>query len=546
MHATPTDEDETKQDFYELLGVRRHASPEEVKKAYRSLARKYHPDHGTSASSEMFVLITEAYDTLTDTDLRNNYNKLMGYEFADFEPVEDTTEHVEPSPHETTLDGRRRVKIGGNLTNSEDRWDTLRSKLQSPDAHDLKVSHKVAVADPLEAQEQQADENVAPWGEEESQQQPQKNKKKGLGGLVTNLIGNFRSPDVQRKRSELKASFRQELEERLHPAEPMVRSRPQKPAAPRCDEEERERAKFQRTDARTFQFSLSSVELYFGANREIVVPGSDRGEVRRVRFQIPAGIAPGTVMEVSQGWERFNVRIDQRTDPYFALQHGNLLVNVPVTVGEALNGASFDVAGFTGPVRVTLPPMFAPNTALRIEGKGYSLDDETTGDMLVYPFIVPPTRTTSMLTDATKVFASHYGRPVRPPQVEVASRPDFIREWDTGLAVAVPVTLAEAVEGCQVILDSADGEHSVQFRGPWKLEEMEVLHGAAGILEGMDHAGDLLVFPQVVLPEQMTPQIFSAAGSVDQHYPQGIRASLPKRLDPGEHGAARKAKVTSQ
>ena len=61
-----------KQDYYEILGVKRDAKPEEIKKAYRRLARKYHPDvnPGDKASEERFKLTTEAHDVLSDPKKR--------------------------------------------------------------------------------------------------------------------------------------------------------------------------------------------------------------------------------------------------------------------------------------------------------------------------------------------------------------------------------------------------------------------------------------------------------------------------------------------
>ena len=51
-------------DHYNILGVDRNASQEEIKKAYRKLAQKHHPDKGGDA--EMFKKISASYDTLSD------------------------------------------------------------------------------------------------------------------------------------------------------------------------------------------------------------------------------------------------------------------------------------------------------------------------------------------------------------------------------------------------------------------------------------------------------------------------------------------------
>ncbi|MDT7541290.1 MAG: molecular chaperone DnaJ [Acidobacteriota bacterium] len=70
-----------KEDFYKVLGVERKAKPEEIKKAYRRLARKYHPDvnPGDNSAEERFKLITEAHDVLSDPKKRQVYDRFGQY-----------------------------------------------------------------------------------------------------------------------------------------------------------------------------------------------------------------------------------------------------------------------------------------------------------------------------------------------------------------------------------------------------------------------------------------------------------------------------------
>ena len=67
----------SKRDYYEVLGVRRDASEQELKQAYRRLAIKYHPDKnpGDKEAEEHFKEIAEAYQVLSTPDLRARYDR---------------------------------------------------------------------------------------------------------------------------------------------------------------------------------------------------------------------------------------------------------------------------------------------------------------------------------------------------------------------------------------------------------------------------------------------------------------------------------------
>src|SRR5918997_4996861 len=70
-----------KEDFYKVLGVERKAKPEEIKKAYRRLARKHHPDvnPGDKTAEDRFKKITEAHDVLSDAKKRSVYDRFGQY-----------------------------------------------------------------------------------------------------------------------------------------------------------------------------------------------------------------------------------------------------------------------------------------------------------------------------------------------------------------------------------------------------------------------------------------------------------------------------------
>ncbi len=87
----------TNRDYYEILGVSKNASLDEIKKAYRQLAMKYHPDRNpdNKESEEKFKEAAAAYEVLSDSEKRSRYDKFghagmkQGQDFHDFRNVDD-------------------------------------------------------------------------------------------------------------------------------------------------------------------------------------------------------------------------------------------------------------------------------------------------------------------------------------------------------------------------------------------------------------------------------------------------------------------------
>src|SRR5258708_4211419 len=74
----------TKRDYYIVLGVERNATPDDVKKAYRKLAVKYHPDKnpGDKTAEDKFKELGEAYEILSNPDKRAAYDRFGHQAFA--------------------------------------------------------------------------------------------------------------------------------------------------------------------------------------------------------------------------------------------------------------------------------------------------------------------------------------------------------------------------------------------------------------------------------------------------------------------------------
>ena len=73
-----------KRDYYDVLGIGRGADEKEIKRAYRKLAKKYHPDinPGDKQAEQKFKEITEAYNVLSDSEKKKLYDQ---YGFEAFE-----------------------------------------------------------------------------------------------------------------------------------------------------------------------------------------------------------------------------------------------------------------------------------------------------------------------------------------------------------------------------------------------------------------------------------------------------------------------------
>ncbi len=73
-------------DYYELLQISPNAEPETVHRVFKMLAQRYHPDNPETGDTERFVLLNQAFDTLSDAQLRSGYDSL--YQDHRAKPIE--------------------------------------------------------------------------------------------------------------------------------------------------------------------------------------------------------------------------------------------------------------------------------------------------------------------------------------------------------------------------------------------------------------------------------------------------------------------------
>jgi molecular chaperone DnaJ len=87
--------------YYAILGVAERASYHEIKRSYRKLARKYHPDRNSSVhAEEMIKKINAAFEVLSDRDRRAQYDR-MDFALSEPEPQQSHGDHADVPPSET-------------------------------------------------------------------------------------------------------------------------------------------------------------------------------------------------------------------------------------------------------------------------------------------------------------------------------------------------------------------------------------------------------------------------------------------------------------
>jgi molecular chaperone DnaJ len=100
-------------DYYRLLGVPRTASASTIRRAFRKLARQYHPDAGAGSSPDLFREIQAAYETLTDADRRRRYDEALGRQERQQDRLDVLAWSFVRSP---TMGGLRRPLRPGSLS----------------------------------------------------------------------------------------------------------------------------------------------------------------------------------------------------------------------------------------------------------------------------------------------------------------------------------------------------------------------------------------------------------------------------------------------
>jgi len=336
----------TKRDYYEILGVAKNASVEDIKRAYRQLALKYHPDRVSAdqkkASEEKFKEVSEAYAVLTDEQKRRVYDQ---YGHAGFDQRYSTEEIFRGADFSSIFED---LGFGGSIF--EDLFGGF-------DLFGGRGGRRGGRGADLELEVSLAFEEAA-RGVAKTVTVPRRElcmDCRGEGGERTTCSGCQGAGQIRQS-----AGF-------------MVLSRP----CPRC----------------AGQGSVLKKACH-------ACRGEGRIPVeRKIEIKVPAGVESGMRLRLSgegEGGKRGHgdlyVHLSVKPHPLFHRDGADLLLDYPVHIAQAALGAAVEVPTLNGHVTMKVPAGTQSGTVFRVRGKGLpDVHDGRAGDLLVRVTVETPT-----------------------------------------------------------------------------------------------------------------------------------------------------------
>lgn len=293
---------------YTTLGISPDASSEEIRRAYRILARRYHPDVNPGVDSKSkFQKISEAYSILSDPQKRTAY---------DFENQINSQPRSKPKPGSTR---RRPPPTGG--------------RFEPP---------------------------------------PTKANKRGFFDEVREIFRDVTAKVTPTKASSSRAKSPQKVS--------------------------------------VLEISLDIREAIKGGTKQVEL-AEPEGR-RTISITIPAGVKSGDIIRLNgkQAREELIAVVRILPDSILSITRKGILIELPVTVEEALMGASIMVPTLDEPVMLKIPPSSQSGTELRLKGKG--VPNRTTkekGDLIFKLAIKLPDNPSATTLAAAKILTPEYG-----------------------------------------------------------------------------------------------------------------------------------------
>lgn len=341
-------------DYYEILGISREADKEEIKRAYRRLARKYHPDvNKEPGADEKFKEINRAYEVLSEPEMRGRYDRFgeagissgAGAGYQDFGDIGGFAADIFESFFSGFAGGQGQT---GRRRTGPVRGDDLRL--------DLKLEFREAV-----------------FGGEKEIRIPHLENCNVCSGTGAKPGTGSRSCQTCSGAGQVRRATRTPFG-----------SFTQVSVCPTCNGEG--------------QVIEDKCESCGGAGR--------KQETKKLKITIPAGVDNGTRLRVSKEGDAgqrggppgdLYVYLFVEEDAEFKRDGINVLSEIKISYLQAILGSRFEVNTVDGPVELTIPAGTQPNTVLTLENHGVPKlgNAVSRGDHLITVEIEIPTRVSS-------------------------------------------------------------------------------------------------------------------------------------------------------
>ncbi len=366
-------------DYYETLGVSKDASTQEIKKAYKKLARKHHPDvnkDNTKEAEKKFKKISEAYEVLADPEKRSNYDR-FGKEGVHFQGRNFTWQDF---THQDDLrdifgDLFEGLGLGGNGLFGNLFGQTTRTRgsrrVRSPSGEDVRIPLEISLKEASEGTSKKIKIRLF-----------EKCKKcDGKGGTTTTCTRCNGNGEVQVTRSSF---FGQ-----------MV--------------------------------SVSTCPVCRGTGEVIKDACSDchgEGRVKKekqITVRIPAGVETGNYIPLRgegntgiRGGSKGNIIVEIRvqSDPRFKREGSNLKIKVPISYKMAIEGGKVTIPTLNGKVKLTIPAGTKSGRIFSLKGQGMgNLYGMGKGDLLAEVHIWTPDKVSKKAKNLLKDLDKELGKP---------------------------------------------------------------------------------------------------------------------------------------
>jgi molecular chaperone DnaJ len=358
----------TQKDYYATLGVSRGAKPEEIRKAYRRLARKYHPDvnPGNKAAEEKFKEVSQAYEILGDEKKRQVYDQYGFYS--------DNIPPGGPGPGAATGAGAPGFDFSGFDFSNFDNVDTEAEKRGG-----FGGAFRDIFSQLFTRSGPRGEEGEGPQKGSDIEHQMHLGFWDAIRGTQVRItVGRQETcPTCKGSGSAGGAAVTCTVCGGTGKATRQAGTMRFTLTCPQCGGSGRQRRFCPTCGGSGWVRKPESFEVR-------IPPGVDTGSRVRVPGKGNAGVGGGPAGDLY-------IVTEVEPHPIFERKGDNIYVKVPVTVAEAALGAKVEVPTLVGPSTIKIPPGTQSGQKLRLRGKGApSLRSEARGDQFVDVQVVVP------------------------------------------------------------------------------------------------------------------------------------------------------------